>query len=112
MKLINNTVPSIGYLLAAGVFFLSATAAAQLDITSTTDADVLANTLLGGNGITITSAAIEGGNGAAGTYINGPLGLKDGIVLSTGSVADLLPPNSSSETTTAFDLPGDPIFER
>ena len=61
-----------------------------------------------GPGITVSSADFDGAFAAAGCFAGLPaVGFDDGIVLSSGSAADVLGPNDSSSTTTAFGRPGD-----
>jgi len=51
-----------------------------------------------------------GHNDAIGYFANGInlIGLTDGIIMSTGRVADAVGPNNSGSTTTNFNTPGDP----
>jgi hypothetical protein len=68
----------------------------------------LANTLLGG-GITISNVTYTGNNPAAGLFSGGTgiIGFESGIILSSGQAADVVGPNTSDATTTAFGTPGD-----
>tara|TARA_B100001250_G_scaffold204649_2_gene175630 strand:- start:2260 stop:4533 length:2274 start_codon:yes stop_codon:yes gene_type:complete len=70
------------------------------------------NILLGG-GITATNHSFIGDASQIGFFngINSNLGLDSGIVLSSGSVFDLVGPNSSGSTSTGFGLPGDPTLD-
>lgn len=55
------------------------------------------------------SVGFTGDDQAAGAFIGGGdiLGFDDGIILSSGRAADVVGPNESPATTTAFELPGD-----
>ncbi|MBI5610035.1 MAG: choice-of-anchor L domain-containing protein [Deltaproteobacteria bacterium] len=60
------------------------------------DALKLAQALLGTSGIELISATYSGGDAASGTYANGPLGIANGIVVTSGAAAVALPPNDAS----------------
>jgi len=84
--------------------------AAQFAITPSGDATTLANALLGSGGaVTITSATYTGAATASGTYTSGPLSIADGIIITSGSATNALPPNASGSTTTSNGLPGDTL---
>ncbi|MFH1529163.1 MAG: choice-of-anchor L domain-containing protein [Pseudomonadota bacterium] len=93
-----NTV-RLATLLAMGGLFLAAPASA-LDIVPTNDPDVLAASIVKGGGVSIVSASYDGADGACGTYIDGPLGMPDGIVMTSGAALNALPPNSGGGTST------------
>jgi hypothetical protein len=83
-----------------------------LNVTTTNQASALAGTMLGpGGSITIVSASYSGGPEAAGTYTNGPLGIADGAVLTSGSAQLCLPPNDSESSSASNGLPGDPLCD-
>jgi hypothetical protein len=79
-------------------------------VTPTSNANMLAGTIAG-SGITINSATYVGAAGSAGTYTNATpalgAGTGSGIVLSTGLATGVIGPNSSPNTSTAFNTPGD-----
>ena len=63
----------------------SLTAAAQLSIGPTNDATSLTSSVVGsGSAISIISSTYVGGDTASGTYSDGPLGIGDGILLTSG----------------------------
>lgn len=68
----------------------------------------VATSLLGG-GITISNVTYTGANPAAGQFSGGTgiIGFEDGIVLSSGNIADIVGPNTADDTTTSFGNPGD-----
>jgi len=72
--------------LLAGV---TSSAFGALNVTTSNNANTLANAILGG-GVTLNSASYSGGASASGTFINGnsaPLGFNSGIVLTTGAAS-------------------------
>jgi len=84
--------------------------------TGTSDANVLANTLLSGGGSGIVSTSVSatlsghssGSAISSGTYVNpsGTYGMVDGIVLSSGNVNDYNDgPNTMSSKTTSYSAP-------
>jgi hypothetical protein len=88
-----------------------APSAFALDITPSGDAAALANAMtnVGTGAITIQSASYAGAAIASGTYSNGPLGLGDGALLTSGGALLALPPNDSGSTTGDNGLPGDAL---
>ncbi|KAI9766916.1 MAG: hypothetical protein M1840_006213 [Geoglossum simile] len=86
----------------AAVAAVAITGASAVNITPTGDATTLANTLLG-PGITLVSASFQGDAGGSGTYTDGPLGIKNSIILTSGNA---LHPYEPSTEGTALDLPG------
>ena len=68
----------------------------------------LVNMLLGG-GVTVSNISYSGINHAAGTFSGGTgiIGFEDGIILSTGNIADVVGPNTADATTTDNSMPGD-----
>ncbi len=86
-------------LLATGLAMAGMSANA-LVVTQDDDGASLAGTILGG-GIIINSTSVTGASGAFGTFSGGNssgLDIDEGIILSTGSVADAPGPNSSGST--------------
>jgi hypothetical protein len=70
----------------------------------------LANALLGSSsGITITNATYTGANGATGTFSGGAgiIGIDTGVLLTSGSVGNVVGPNNDSGASTDNGLPGD-----
>ena len=98
-------------LTAGGVALLvPAAAEAQFTIVPTNDATVLADALLGGTGaVTITSSTYSGAATASGTYTDGPMGIANGVILTSGSALAALPPDNSGSTGTVNGEPGDPL---
>jgi hypothetical protein len=79
-------------------------------ITATTDANALANALLGTTeAITITSATYAGATPASGTYQDGPLGLTRGALFTTGGALLSLPPNDNGNTSKNNSRSGSPL---
>jgi hypothetical protein len=83
---------------------------APLDGVTVTKEMLAANLLGAGSGITITNVAYTGANGMAGTFAGGGgiLGIASGILLTSGSVFNVVGPNQSPGITTIADVPGDP----
>ena len=77
-----------------------------LDIKTTDDATTLYKALLSGAGITVNSATYSGAKTASGTYTKGPLGIADGILMTSGGAALALPPNDLEGATQENFLPG------
>jgi len=75
-------------------------------------ADTLAQALVG-PGVSISNVSYTGANGASGTFSggNGIIGFEDGIVLTSGSVTNVVGPNSSDATSTNNQTPGDGDLE-
>jgi hypothetical protein len=71
-------------------------------------ADVAAQTLAGA-GVTISNVTYAGATAAIGTFSGGlnSIGLGSGIILSSGGVNSIKPPNSSPNFSTANAQPGD-----
>jgi len=83
-----------------------------LTVSPTSDALALANAIKGsGAAIEITSVSYSGAADASGLYTDGPLGLADGALLTSGSAVDALPPDDSGSTTTSNGLPGHPLCD-
>jgi len=84
-----------------------------LDITPTDDATALTNAIIGsaGSGITITSVAYTGAATASGTYTDGPLGIGDGALFTSGEAIIALPPSNSGGEGFNHNLPGNPYCD-
>lgn len=78
------------------------------DATQGATAAQLAQTLAGG-GVTVSNAKLTGAGEAAGSFGGGAqgLGLADGVMLSSGRIADVKGPNDDGSKGTAFGRPGD-----
>lgn len=72
----------------------------------------LANRLVG-SGVTVSNVVYTGANGAAGTFSGGGtgdgsiIGFDQGVVLSSGSISNVVGPNTHPGITTANGQPGD-----
>jgi hypothetical protein len=100
--------------LAACVLFASVSSArADLIVTplgGAVTATSLANSLAtAGSGITINSATYTGANIASGTYSGGTgiIGIESGILLTSGSVNNVVGPNNQTGATTSNGVAGD-----
>ncbi|MCK6586562.1 MAG: hypothetical protein HUU21_32765 [Polyangiaceae bacterium] len=83
-----------------------------LTVNPTSDSNVLSSTLLGaGTAVTISSAVYAGAGIASATYSGGPLGIADGILLTSGDALFSLPPSDSGNTSQNNGLPGDPLCD-
>jgi hypothetical protein len=86
--------------------------ALALTIGTTSDANTLANALLGsGTAISITLVSYSGAAVASGTYSDGPLGIANGAILTSGDAQLALPPSDSGGTGFDNNLPGDPLCD-
>jgi hypothetical protein len=97
--------------LAAG---FAAQARATFAITGNIDAMTLANAFIApGTGITIENAFISNTKGQlmTGTFTDGPLGIGNGIILTSGLATAALPPNNHPQESNDMHLPGDPIVD-
>src|SRR5581483_2870555 len=103
-------------LLAASmaVALAAATTYAALSVTAlngtTVTPNTMANSLLaGGSGITINSVTYTGANGASGLFSGGTgiIGFESGIVLTSGSVNNVVGPNNNDGASQNNGLGGD-----
>ena len=108
LETINMFKTSLKTLALIGGFAVMSSAAHAIVVTPETDANALAGAI-GGAGLTITSATLNGhstlSGTSSGTYTNasGTYGIGDGAILSTGDVADYGDgPNTSSSNTTSY----------
>lgn len=99
-----------GFALAS----LSSLSAAQLVVApingTTVTPDTMASALLGSNsGIVINSTAYTGANAASGTFSGGTgiISISGGILLTSGSVNNVVGPNNDSGASAQNGLPGD-----
>jgi len=94
---------------ALGVSLVAASAMA-LTVSPTTSAQALAQTIAG-SGITITNATLFAGATSAGTFADGgavtPGFIEEGILLTSGSVYNALPPDTSESAGTTINTGGD-----
>jgi hypothetical protein len=109
MKTRNMVLP-----LLAGIAVLACgrTAPAALTIVSSSSASTMANQIIG-PGITLVpgSATYTGDSAATGLFSNGlptGLGIDAGLILTTGSAANAIGPNSAPGTSWTPGQPGDP----
>ena len=85
---------------------------AQLAATESSDANELIELFLNDNGnLSYSNASLIGAEGAAGTYTGADFDETEGVILSTGEVADAAGPNNSNATTTNFSADGDSDLE-
>lgn len=89
--------------------FFASQGARRLSTLTTTQATALnlANRLAG-PGVNVVSASFSGNPSQAGLFDNGTstIGIRSGVVLSTGDIADVEGPNTVTNRTTSFDTPG------
>ncbi|MEG4287041.1 choice-of-anchor L domain-containing protein [Microcoleus sp. A006_D1] len=85
-----------------GVLSLLAAPAMAFSVGATNNTETLKNNLLGTNtaGLSNFSVSITGNEAAFGTFTNDPFGLKSGVVLSTGKVADIPGKNRKDNVMT------------
>jgi hypothetical protein len=78
-----------------------------------TSAASLAASLVG-SGVTVSNATFTGNNVQAGTiHVVDPavVSFNDGLIMSSGNIADVVGPNKSESTTTDVNGPGDPTLD-
>ncbi len=100
-------------LMCSSALVLCATGASAVTMTTvSTDANLLANEILGA-GITLSSESLTGATGQAGTFSGGgsSIGIESGIILSTGDVGSALGPNTSDSTGIPYGTPGLPDLD-
>ncbi|MEO6861967.1 MAG: choice-of-anchor L domain-containing protein, partial [Microcoleus sp.] len=85
-----------------GVLSLLAAPAMAFSVGATNNTETLKTKLLGTNtaGLSNFSVSITGNEAAFGTFTNDPFGLKSGVVLSTGKVADIPGQNRKDNVMT------------
>lgn len=95
---------------AGGVLGVAAPAAAGGPaVTPAPSASAMVSQIVGGGVAPVTGAVYTGASGAAGLFSGfGALGMTDGVVLSSGSAAKVVGPNTSGSTSTNNSMPGDP----
>ncbi len=103
---------SISLFLAAAMALSTANftyaASSGLEVTVSSDGAQLVEHLLWG-GMQISNVQFSGANGSAGFFTGGDgiIGFDEGIVLSSGQIANVIGPNSSGSISTDNDRPGD-----
>ena len=93
---------------------LTVQTALGLNVTSTSDANTLANTILG-SGITLNSASFSGAAIATGTFTGGAasgLGIDTGIILTTGNAQIAVGPNNSGSAGVDNGAPGSALLDQ
>jgi hypothetical protein len=81
--------------------------ALALNVTTTSDPIALGDAILGsGSAIYVSSVTYSGAAIASGTYTDGPLGIADGALLTSGSAQNALPPNNGGSTSQNNGLGG------
>jgi hypothetical protein len=86
------------------------------DLSGTLTPEDLANALVG-TGVSVSNVQFTGSDVAAGTFAGGGtgpgsiIGFDQGIVLSSGAVANVSGPNTYDDVSTANDQPGDPDLD-
>ena len=98
-------------LACATLVALAAPASAAVvttDLTGEATADDLANRLAG-EGVAVSNVSYTGNEAAAGSFVGGDgiVGLDEGVILSSGNIADVVGSNQSAGTTTSFGTAGD-----
>jgi putative metal-binding protein len=98
--------------VVVGISGASSMAHGQLAVTTTADASALANALTSKSGaITVTAVSYAGAAAASGIFENGPLGLADGSLFTTGAAQLSLPPSDSGSIGQDNALPGDALCD-
>jgi hypothetical protein len=79
------------------------------DLTTGLNAVTLANTLVGGAGVSISNAQFKGALRAAGLFSGGTtnVGIESGVILSSGNIAKVVGPNTSDSISQSNGCPGD-----
>ncbi|MEP6517546.1 choice-of-anchor L domain-containing protein [Microcoleus vaginatus] len=99
--IITHKIAGLTATLTTALSLLAAPAMA-FSVGATNNTEILKNNLLGANtvGLSNFSVSITGNSAAFGTFTNDPFGLKSGVVLSTGRVADIPGQNRKDNFTT------------
>ncbi|MEG4108252.1 choice-of-anchor L family PEP-CTERM protein [Microcoleus sp. S13_C5] len=99
--IITHKIAGLTATLTTALSLLAAPAMA-FSVGATNNTEILKNNLLGANtvGLSNFSVSITGNSAAFGTFTNDPFGLKSGVVLSTGKVADIPGQNRKDNFTT------------
>lgn len=99
-------------LIVACILFTSNTVSAQLETTTSDDAEALVTNLIG-EGIIIGDITMNCPTGAAGFFdcVDCNVGIGSGILLTTGQPSNAVGPNNSGSTGTDNFAPGDPDLD-
>jgi hypothetical protein len=106
--ILRSACAAVSSLICSGLASAALVVAPLDDVTVTKE--VLAATLLrAGSGITITNVTYTGANGMAGTFAGGGgiIGIANGILLTSGSVFNVVGPNEGPGISAIADVPGD-----
>ena len=98
-------------LLLFTILTLSLESYGQLIATPSTNADSLAQSLVG-EGVVVSNAQLICANGASGFFDgnNSNLTIKTGVILSSGFVVDAQGPNNIPNTSGTMNTPGNPLL--
>lgn len=90
---------------------LFATAVSGLAVTPTGDANTLAQAILGSSpGIKLVSASYAGSPDSSGTYTDGPQGIRNAAVLTSGNAVDtIIGPGSDADISKSKGTAGSPL---
>ena len=82
------------------------------DLSGSLTPEDLASSLVG-SGVTVSNVTYVGADVAAGSFAGGTgiIGFEDGIVLSSGSIANVVGPNATDDITAANGTAGDPDLD-
>ncbi len=108
----NVHTAKVGAAISLAALILWTSPALAIEVTPTTDADALVKQLLQGVGLTVKSQTYTGNSASGGKFTKGPLGLADGIILSSGTAKNAEPPNNLSDQGTNFQGPGDTLCQQ
>jgi Ig-like domain CHU_C associated len=107
-----------GLLVVVGTLMFTLTGAVQAmsvkDVASGLKPEDLTQ-ILAGSGVTITNVKLTGAPAAAGIFSGAAvdkLDMDSGVILSSGKATDAAGPNTSQNTTTAFNTPGDADLDK
>lgn len=93
------------------VVLLPQVVSAQLQVTASSNANALAQSLVG-QGVSVSNAVLFAAPNQAGFFngINSNIGISSGIILTSGSVANAVGPNTTGGATTVAGQPGFPLL--
>lgn len=104
----------LGFFIMILSVFVSPDLKAQMTVNSSVTATQLAQALVG-TGVQVSNAVLNCGTGGFGLFnvTGGNLGMQSGIILTNGSAANAIGPNSLPSISTNFTpaLPGDPDLD-
>lgn len=100
------------YLTGLAAICIALSGYSQIAVTPNSNADDLANAILGDNsGITILSSSYTGSEAGAGTFEGGTFGIEQGILLTSGQAITAEGPNTQSGAGSGEGQPGDPDLD-